>query len=68
MSGAERVAWVDQIVFCARRDRRDVPSCYGDIVGRWPSPDPAGLAAANPLNPQSWNRYAYVMKNPRGDC
>jgi RHS repeat-associated protein len=32
--------------------------------GRWASPDPAGLAAVNPANPQSWNRYAYVMNNP----
>ncbi len=38
---------------------------YG-IQGRWPSPDPAGMAAANPANPQSWNRYAYVMNNPLG--
>lgn len=36
---------------------------YG-IQGRWPSPDPAGFAAADPSNPQSWNRYAYVMNNP----
>ncbi len=36
---------------------------YG-IQGRGPSPDPAGVAAANPSNPQSWNRYAYVMNNP----
>ncbi len=34
--------------------------------GRWPSPDPAGQAAANPINPQSWNRYAYVVNNPLG--
>ena len=32
--------------------------------GRWVSPDPAGLAAADPANPQSWNRYAYVLNNP----
>ncbi len=32
--------------------------------GRWPSPDAAGLAAVNPSNPQSWNRYAYVLNNP----
>ncbi|HXL21323.1 MAG TPA: RHS repeat-associated core domain-containing protein [Candidatus Dormibacteraeota bacterium] len=32
--------------------------------GRWASPDPAGLAAADPSNPQSWNRYAYVLNNP----
>ena len=36
---------------------------YG-IQGRWPSPDPAGMAAANPANPQSWNRYAYVLNKP----
>jgi RHS repeat-associated protein len=34
------------------------------IQGRWPSPDPAGLAAASPGYPQSWNRYAYVLNNP----
>jgi RHS repeat-associated protein len=32
--------------------------------GRWISPDPAGLAAVNRANPQSWNRYAYVLNNP----
>lgn len=32
--------------------------------GRWISPDPAGLAAVDPMNPQTWNRYAYVGGNP----
>ena len=32
--------------------------------GRWASPDPAGLSAVNPTNPQSWNRYAYVRNGP----
>jgi RHS repeat-associated protein len=32
--------------------------------GRWLSPDPAGLAAVNFGNPQTWNRYAYVGNNP----
>jgi len=32
--------------------------------GRWISSDPAGLAAVNPSNPQSWNRYAYVANGP----
>jgi RHS repeat-associated protein len=36
---------------------------YG-IQGRWPSPDPAGIAAAIPANPQSWNRYAYALNRP----
>jgi len=32
--------------------------------GRWLTPDPAGMAAVDPTNPQSWNRYAYVTNNP----
>jgi RHS repeat-associated protein len=32
--------------------------------GRWISPDPAGIAAGNPMNPQSLNRHAYVGNNP----
>jgi len=28
------------------------------------TPDPAGMAAVDPGNPQSWNRYAYVLNNP----
>lgn len=46
------------------------------VQGRWLSPDPAGLAAVNPADPQSWNRYAYVGNRPLnrtdalglGDC
>jgi RHS repeat-associated protein len=30
-------------------------------IGRFMSPDPAG---ADPTDPQSWNRYAYVQNNP----
>jgi RHS repeat-associated protein len=37
---------------------------YDATAGRWPSPDPAGLAAADPSDPQSWNRYAYVRNRP----
>ncbi len=32
--------------------------------GRWASPDLAGLAAVDITNPQSWNRYAYVLNSP----
>jgi RHS repeat-associated protein len=32
--------------------------------GRWISPDPLGMGAADPINPQSWNLYAFVMNNP----
>jgi uncharacterized protein RhaS with RHS repeats len=35
-----------------------------EIQGRWISPDPAGLIAVDPANPQTWNRYAYVANNP----
>jgi len=34
------------------------------MQGRWASPDPVGLAAVDRSNPQSWNRYAYVLDNP----
>jgi RHS repeat-associated protein len=37
---------------------------YRSSQGRWLSPDPAGVAAVNPSNPQTWNRYAYALNNP----
>ncbi len=37
---------------------------YDPRQGRWLSPDPSGLAAVDPSDPQSWNRYAYVENNP----
>ncbi len=37
---------------------------YHPASGRWISPDPAGRDAADLTNPQTWNRYAYVMNNP----
>jgi RHS repeat-associated protein len=36
------------------------------VQGRWVSPDPAGRTAVDPANPQSWNRYAYLLGNPLG--
>ena len=39
---------------------------YDPNQARWTSPDPAGLASVNPSNPQSWNRYSYVLNNPLG--
>jgi YD repeat-containing protein len=42
----------------------DTPNRELSMVGRWLSPDPAGLAAVDQTNPQSWNRYAYVLNNP----
>ncbi len=32
--------------------------------GRWLVPDPAGLAAVDLTNPQTWNRYAYLANYP----
>jgi len=37
---------------------------YSSTLGRWMTPDPAGLAAVAPSNPQSWNRYSYVLNSP----
>jgi RHS repeat-associated protein len=37
---------------------------HSPVQGRWLSPDPAGLAAASPADPQTWNRYAYVANRP----
>lgn len=37
---------------------------YSSALGRWMTPDPLGIDAADPANPQSWNRYAYVLNNP----
>jgi RHS repeat-associated protein len=42
----------------------DFPAREYGIQGRWPSPDPAGMAAVNPMDPQTWNRYAYVRNSP----
>jgi RHS repeat-associated protein len=37
---------------------------YRSNQGRWLAPDPAGLGAVDPSDPQSWNRYAYVRNSP----
>jgi len=37
---------------------------YSATQGHWITPDPAGLGAVDPANPQSWNRYGYVLNNP----
>jgi RHS repeat-associated protein len=37
---------------------------YNPVQGRWISPDPAGLAAVDPTNPQTWDRYGYVANSP----
>ncbi|HXX18699.1 MAG TPA: RHS repeat-associated core domain-containing protein [Candidatus Acidoferrum sp.] len=42
----------------------DFPAREYGIQGRWPSPDPAGMASVAPSNPQTWNRYAYALNDP----
>ena len=37
---------------------------YSSNMGRMMSPDPSGLAYADPTNPQSFNLYSYVLNNP----
>src|SRR6185437_15642260 len=39
---------------------------YSPTLSRWWTPDPAGVAAVDPSNPQSFNRYAYVNGRPLG--
>jgi len=34
---------------------------YNSSLGRWLTPDPK---AGSPANPQSWDRYSYVLDNP----
>jgi RHS repeat-associated protein len=36
---------------------------YASSMGRFLSPDPL-MASAHASNPQTWNRYAYVLNNP----
>ena len=37
---------------------------YASSMGRFMSPDPAGVAFTSLSNPQSWNLYSYVQNNP----
>ena len=37
---------------------------YASSMGRMMSPDPSGIAAVDPTNPQSWNMYSYALNNP----
>lgn len=37
---------------------------YNSNTGSFWSPDPGGLATANPKDPTSWNRYAYAGDDP----
>jgi RHS repeat-associated protein len=37
---------------------------YNPTQGRWMVPDPAGSAAVDITNPQTWNRYGYLANNP----
>jgi RHS repeat-associated protein len=37
---------------------------YSPSGGRWISPDLGWMAAVDPTNPQTWNRYTYVTNNP----
>jgi RHS repeat-associated protein len=37
---------------------------YHPNSSRWIQPDPIGIKAANPANPQTWNRYAYANGGP----
>ncbi|HEV2498285.1 MAG TPA: RHS repeat-associated core domain-containing protein [Terriglobia bacterium] len=36
---------------------------FSSDVGRWTTPDPADQYPATPTDPQTFNRYAYVLNN-----
>jgi RHS repeat-associated protein len=42
----------------------DFPAREYGTQGRWPAPDPSGLASMHLNDPQTLNRYAYVRNNP----
>ncbi|HUI74594.1 MAG TPA: RHS repeat-associated core domain-containing protein [Candidatus Acidoferrum sp.] len=42
----------------------DFPAREYSTQGRWPSPDPLGVASTCLKDPQSQDRYAYVRNNP----
>jgi RHS repeat-associated protein len=42
----------------------DFPAREYGTQGRWPLPDPSGISSVSLSNPQTLNRYAYVMNNP----
>jgi len=42
----------------------DFPVREYSTQGRWPNPDPLGVGATCPKDPQTQNRYAYVRNNP----
>ena len=37
---------------------------FEDVAARWSAPDPAGVGAFDPADPQSLNRYAYTEGQP----
>ena len=63
-AGANDVSYTGQNQDTAAGDYDFPDRECGSVSGRWPSPDPAGLAAVDPSDPQTWNRYAYVRNSP----
>lgn len=37
---------------------------YDSQFAHWHAPDPAGKSVVDIMNPQTWNRYSYVLNNP----
>ena len=42
----------------------DFPEREYGVQGRWPSPDPSGIASARASDPQTWDRYTYARNDP----
>ena len=45
-------------------DQYNTANRHYSPMGRWLSPDPGGLKAVHPDDPQTWNMYAYTLNNP----
>src|SRR5205807_6641755 len=39
---------------------------YGNVLGRWTSPDPISFSKKHLLKPQRWNKYSYADNDPTG--
>ncbi|MGH9520555.1 MAG: RHS repeat-associated core domain-containing protein, partial [Terriglobales bacterium] len=60
---ASEYQWTNQQRDANGTDHFAVRTYSGDLA-RWLSPDPAALAAVDPNNPQTWDRYGYVNDDP----
>ena len=64
MFSAQAIGFDDSFTTAAPDEYQTPNRQLHPVQGRWIQPDPAGLSAVNPSDPQAWNRYAYARNNP----